>query len=497
MTSTVISKVIFGIFILNILLHETLAEEKERDEKFLSMFNIVRFPNDACDAGDKNGTCYTKEECSDKGGTNDGTCASGYGICCTFEVTCGSTTSENNTYFTSSGTSGTLGECRVKFCRAADNICQLRLDFDSFAITGPQTGSAATLGYQPPTSDIAGCGTNGQITNGAANGAIDDCTSGGGSGTAALYPYTQCLTDSFSVTNPGGISPPTICGKNQGRHMYVDASADCNDLVFYLGASDASYNIRITQYNCEYENRAPQGCTEYLFGESTGFVYTYNWDSGNGYHLANQEQNICIRREKDNCKICYSTVQNEDFGVSAGGGRYNSMTNGLSQAFTSSNVAYFRNQGCCGYGSKGNSVRSENTADGGGPNGPSTGYLNFQLPRRDCVIIPGLYYSAPNSRMVQFSDICGNAGLGGFGTLAGSPAFTGNWRTGKFASGGTTDDKTLCTTAQPFTVRFSSDNFEGIYEQATSASTSPSDYRGDKGFKLYYSMTSGSSGDNC
>ena len=26
----------------------------------VSMFNIVRFPNDACDVGDKNGTCYTK-----------------------------------------------------------------------------------------------------------------------------------------------------------------------------------------------------------------------------------------------------------------------------------------------------------------------------------------------------------------------------------------------------------------------------------------------------
>ena len=26
---------------------------------------------------------YFREECSDKGGTNDGTCASGYGICCT------------------------------------------------------------------------------------------------------------------------------------------------------------------------------------------------------------------------------------------------------------------------------------------------------------------------------------------------------------------------------------------------------------------------------
>ena len=62
--------------------------------------------------------------------------------------------------------------------------------------------------------------------------------------------------------------------------MYVDASEDCNDLVFYLGNSGYSYNIRITQYNCEYENRAPRGCTEYLFGAQTGFIYTYNWDSG-------------------------------------------------------------------------------------------------------------------------------------------------------------------------------------------------------------------------
>ena len=38
MTLTMISKVIFGIFLLNILLHETIAEEKKRDEKFCMIF---------------------------------------------------------------------------------------------------------------------------------------------------------------------------------------------------------------------------------------------------------------------------------------------------------------------------------------------------------------------------------------------------------------------------------------------------------------------------
>ena len=63
---------------------------------------------------------------------------------------------------------------------------------------------------------LAGCGINGQITKGGAN--PGDCTKSGGEGLAAYWPYSQCLDDSFSVTNPGGISPPTICGKNQGRH---------------------------------------------------------------------------------------------------------------------------------------------------------------------------------------------------------------------------------------------------------------------------------------
>jgi hypothetical protein len=27
-----------------------------------------------------------------------------------------------------------------------------------------------------------------------------------------------CLTDTFSVTNPGGNAPPTICGINTGYH---------------------------------------------------------------------------------------------------------------------------------------------------------------------------------------------------------------------------------------------------------------------------------------
>merc|ERR1712018_593597 len=46
-------------------------EQKSRDEKLISTFQIVRFPNDPCvGSNSRNGTCYTSQECSDKAGTS-------------------------------------------------------------------------------------------------------------------------------------------------------------------------------------------------------------------------------------------------------------------------------------------------------------------------------------------------------------------------------------------------------------------------------------------
>ena len=49
-----------------------------------SLFNIVKFKNDVCTASNGNlGTCYTEAECTKFGGTNGGSCASTFGVCCT------------------------------------------------------------------------------------------------------------------------------------------------------------------------------------------------------------------------------------------------------------------------------------------------------------------------------------------------------------------------------------------------------------------------------
>ena len=51
--------------------------------------------------------------------------------------------------------------------------------------------------------------------------------------------------------------------------------------------------IQITQYSCDYNNLAPEGCTQYFYGSTTGSVKTYNFDGGQ--QLADQNQNICVR----------------------------------------------------------------------------------------------------------------------------------------------------------------------------------------------------------
>lgn len=106
--------------------------------------------------------------------------------------------------------------------------------------------------------------------------------------------------------------------------VYVEASQSCNNLNFMLGdttSSTRSWSIRITQLECGSNNLAPSGCTQYFYGSDTGTLKSFNFE-GKNYHLANQRQTICIRREKSNCRICYSTIGatgfETDFAISGG-----------------------------------------------------------------------------------------------------------------------------------------------------------------------------------
>merc|ERR1719325_246903 len=101
--------------------------EEGRGAKALSIFNVVTFPNSACGATNGyNGTCYTAAECSSLGGTASGVCASSFGVCCVFSISCGSSSSANNSSYSTSTDSD---PCKYTFCKTNSDVCKLRIDF--------------------------------------------------------------------------------------------------------------------------------------------------------------------------------------------------------------------------------------------------------------------------------------------------------------------------------------------------------------------------------
>ena len=140
----------------------------------LSLFSIVQFPNQQCTGASSSstyGTCYTSSECSAKGGSADGNCAAGFGVCCViYSSTCGTSISTNTTYirnpgYPSSYTPSSAGSCTFSISKASDDVCQLRLDFQTFSgfVTSTTAGScydtlamAGQTGVDPPSI----CGTN-------------------------------------------------------------------------------------------------------------------------------------------------------------------------------------------------------------------------------------------------------------------------------------------------------------------------------------------------
>merc|ERR1711913_81848 len=112
------------------------------------IFNVVRFPNTACgSANNFNGTCYTAEECSSRGGSASGACASSFGVCCVFSLACGETTSANGSYaiINSFSTSTDTDPCIYKYCKTSDDVCKLKIEYTAMVLASPVTLGAPNV----------------------------------------------------------------------------------------------------------------------------------------------------------------------------------------------------------------------------------------------------------------------------------------------------------------------------------------------------------------
>merc|ERR1712038_1756904 len=276
--------------LVTVCVADPIAEQDvtERDGKALPVFQVVKFPNDICAGATRNGTCYTAEECSTKGGTSDGSCASGFGVCCMFALSCGGSASENQTYLIQSSVTSLTSPCTYTICPCSTNICRIRYDFESFVLASQSAGKAI----------------HGAVTITTRIEAIGDCT-----------------TDQFSISGgaTGGTGgSPVICGTNTGYHMIVDSApgdTTCQKAQFNIGGSTStsrSWSIRVTQYACgDYDSSGWPGCLQYYTAtantvQNFGFSPTATTVTSTVTHLSDQKYDICIRRASAYCYICYS-----------------------------------------------------------------------------------------------------------------------------------------------------------------------------------------------
>lgn len=259
------------------MLEATNFTGNSKTGRFLNLFSVIRFSNTPCMGSmNRNGTCYTDKECRQRKGLGIGTCAGGFGVCCTFTVGCGQTTSENCSYLSTDITSS---QCQYTVCKCNPHVHLIRLDFTEFNIAPPFTCGSSSTPVQ--------------------------CTSVDG-------PLIgDCIYDSFTVTSPRNPAPPVICGYNTGQHMYIDASDLCNQITFNLDLLKTTvtreWQIKVTQYDETQNNRflAPPGCLQWNTG-TIGTVQNFNFKDSSSTHLSSQMYSICWRRERGYCAICFA-----------------------------------------------------------------------------------------------------------------------------------------------------------------------------------------------
>merc|ERR1711936_356651 len=475
------SRIMVGLFLIVPLVFASENEQLERNEKLISTFQIVRFPNEVCvGSSSRNGTCYTSAECSDKGGTSSGSCADGFGVCCTFTIaTCDSSTSENLTYWTNPTTlSGT--SCGLTVCPVTDDICSLRLDFTGFVITGPSSYTVLQVNRR----------------FGMAAGKV--CAAGTTCDAMGSTLATNCMTDTFHAQGASASSsPPVVCGTLTGSHMYLEADMDrCNLLNFSfsdkvnsaladintrgtIAFAARTWDITVTQIECTSVMLPPPGCTQYSASPSAKFLITsYNWQSGAGIQLGQQHQRICIRRERGNCRGCFAAAD-----------ALFKISGNIAIATT-----YSLPGACCGYYTTlGPFVTAEEEIFYGGLGYGDTAGENV-WGGFDCVIIPGaqgpaeadlgtveaaqtatkmsasILSVANDSPMSWPPQICGNSRGLGIGcedlqecAMMGTAIAAGQDIGAIYT---TAINSTVCTKNAPFMLEFLSDDLEGMGDEA-------------------------------
>lgn len=120
-------------------------------------------------------------------------------------MSCGGSTSNNNSYIVQSSTTTLTSPCTYTVCPCSTDICRIRYDFTTNTLAAPVLQTASNPGTGLEESH-----------------AIGDCT-----------------TDQLSITSPGKVGSPIICGTNTDQHSNLPYEMPTfQQLTSYYDSSD-------------------------------------------------------------------------------------------------------------------------------------------------------------------------------------------------------------------------------------------------------------------
>ncbi|CAG7719876.1 unnamed protein product, partial [Allacma fusca] len=231
----------------------------------LPFYVLVKIPSGTCDSEylRTSGVCVASNRaCTRLNGTESGTCAMGYGICCLVTLNCATSpevVKANGTHLVNPSNLKNQTSCEFQLPRPP-GVCQVRLDFNNFN---------TSLGDQPFVGD--------------------------------------CQTDTFNIVgadNTKYLGP--LCGNLTGQHVYLDyGNSNTISLFNYISqAMGQTWDIKVTYIKCDSPDKAPPGCLQY-YTDPSGTVKSFNF---NGMQqLNNEDYTVCIKSQPGMTKITWNS----------------------------------------------------------------------------------------------------------------------------------------------------------------------------------------------
>ncbi|KAJ2939332.1 hypothetical protein O0L34_g13429 [Tuta absoluta] len=263
-----------------------------------------------CLGSDRNtgGVCLSRNQCNTQGGKAIGFCGV-FATCCSLNA-CDVRTNTKVAVFINPPLSRESSglECSYNVEINNNNVCQMRIDFETFNLAPPTT-------VEP----------------------VENVTQ---------RPGYTCRNDIFQVTNLQANSDflPPLCGDNNGQHLYVRVNASTNSRSIRINFKiadrntqpnlpTATWKIKVTQLECfntlgKYRDGifeaitsslpstplapssadrdeyliAPPGCLQY-YPDRSGAFESYNYNRGAGPYIAGLSYATCFKRTPDVCGV--------------------------------------------------------------------------------------------------------------------------------------------------------------------------------------------------